>query len=228
MPAVVAPTLERLIRESRMILRQPKAENSRFTDAELTSYANDALQQIFLTVQEMSEGQFDKTTTLDVTNAVETVALPADCFAIRVLFKKQNTIMRKLEYRQNVTMDYDSSSTNSGSTTYEPYYYLRGNNIVLRPIPGFSESQSLTLEYTAYPSVLVYGGDVLDSGLNPLFKELVVSYIVAKAKLTDDLNGGGSGYQLAAQRFADLFAQFKHQLSERSKAPTYITVFEPV
>ena len=228
MPAVVVPTLERLIRETRMILRQPKAENSRFTDAELTSYANDAVQQIFLTVQEMGEGQFNKTATLDIVNAVETVALPVDCFAITALFKKQNTIMRRLEYRQNVMADYDASATNSGSTTYEPYYYLRVNNLVLRPIPGFSEPQSLTLEYIAYPSVLSMGGDTMDAGISPLFKEMIVSYMIAKAKFADDLNGSGQGYELAASRFADLFKQFKHQLSERSKAPTYVTVFEPV
>lgn len=228
MATLVAPTLEKLVREARILLRQPKAENSRFTDNELINYANDALQQIFLTVNEASEGQFDKTATLDIVNAVETVALPADCFAIRGVWKLQNTIWRRLEYKQNIMMDFDVTATNSGSTTYEPYYYLRGNNLVLRPIPGFSEAASLKIEYTAYPSVLVSGADTMDAGISPLFKELIVMYIVAKAKLTDDLNGGGQGYQLAASHRDDLFRQFKHQLMERAKAPQYITVFEPL
>lgn len=220
--------MERLIREARILLNQPKAENSRFSDAELTSYANDALQQIFLTINEASEGQFDKSTTLDITNAVETVALPVDCFAVKALYKLQGTIWRRLEYRQNIMMDFDVSATNSGSTTYEPYYYFRGNSLVLRPVPGFSEPASLTLEYTAYPNVLVFGADTLDAGMSPLFKELIVMYIVAKAKLKDDINGGGQGYQLAAAHRDDLFRQFKHQLMERSKAPNYVTPFEPI
>lgn len=228
MAQVIAPTLERLIREARILLNQPKAENSRFTDAELTSYANDALQQIFLTVNEISEGQFDKSTTLSITNAVETVALPVDCFAVKAIFKLQGTVWRRLEYRQNILMDYDVNATNSGSTTYEPYYYFRGNNLVLRPVPGFSETNSLTIEYTGYPDVLVYGGDVMTAGISPLFKELIVMYIVAKAKLKDDINGGGQGYALASSHRDDLFRQFKHQLSERSKAPQYITPFEPI
>lgn len=228
MSAVVAPSLERIIRDARLLLRQQKAENSRFTDSELTGYANDAIQQIFLTVNEASEGQFDKTTTLSIVSGVETVALPADCFAIKVLYKVQGTVNRRLEYRQNILQDYDNNATNSGSTTYEPYYYLRANNLVLRPIPGFSETASLVLEYTGYPDVLVYGGDIMTSGISPLFKELIVSYVVAKAKLADDLSGGGSGYELANSRMVDLFHQFKHQLMERSKAPQYIQSWEPM
>lgn len=228
MAQVIAPALERLVRDARILLNQPKAENSRFSDSELTGWANDAIQQIFLDVNEVGEGQFDKTANLDILNATETVALPPDCFAVKAVFKVQNTIMRRLEYRQNITMDYDSSATNSGATTYEPYYYFRGNNLVLRPIPGFAETGGLTMEYTAYPNVLVFNGDIMDSGISPLFKELIVSYVVAKAKFRDDLSGLGQGYNMANERMVDLFRQFKHQLMERSKAPQYITPYEPI
>ena len=228
MATLVTPNLERLIKDARILLGQPKAENSRYSDVELISYANDAIQQIFLTVNEAGEGQFDKIANLNIANAVETVALPTDCFAIKALYKVQGTINRRLEYRQNVIMDYDATSANSGSTTYEPYYYLRVNNLVLRPIPGFSETNGLIIEYTAYPSVLVYSGDSMDSGISPLFKELIVMYIVAKAKLKDDLAGGGNTRGPANEHLAGLYTNFKHQLMERSKAPSYITPFEPI
>ncbi len=227
MAAVVAPLLEKLIQDARVLLNQPKAENSRYSPAAMTGWANDAIQQIFLTVNEAGEGQFDKTANLNVVSGTETVALPTDCFAIKALYKVQGTVNRRLEYRQNVTQDYDNTSSNTGGATYEPYYYLRANNLVLRPIPGFSETNSLVIEYTAYPSVLVYGGDTLDAGISPLFKELVVMYIVAKAKLQDDLSGGGSSRVPAQEHMADLYRNFKHQLIERSKAPQYITPFSP-
>lgn len=231
MAQVIAPNLERILRNVRALLNQPKAENSRFSDADLTIWANDAIQQIFLTVNEAGEGQFDTVTSpgLNVTNAVETVSLPIDCFAIKAVYWKQGTVMRRLEYRNSVTMDYDATSTNSGQTTYEPYYYFRGNSLVLRPIPGFTSTDSpLILEYTKFPTVLVYGGDTLDSGISPLFKELVESYVVAKAKFRDDLSGTGQGYALANSRMVDLFHQFRHQLLERSKAPQYTTPYEPI
>ncbi len=233
--ALVAPKLERLIRDARQLLNQPKAENSRFSDAELTSYANDAIQQIFHTVNEAGEGQFDQSTSavgnvsypgLNVTSGVETVPLPTDCFSIKGVWLTQGTVKRRLEYRQNILDDY--TSTTAGQSSFEPYYYLRGNSLVLRPIPGYTSTDNpLTIEYTAYPSVLVYGGDSMDNGISPLFKELVVMYIVAKAKLKDDLSGSGQGYALACSHRDDLFRQFKHQLSERSKAPQFITSFEP-
>ena len=228
MAAVVTPTLERLIRDTRILLNQPRAENSRWSDSELTGYANDAVQQIFLTINEASEGQFDKTATLDIVNAVDTVALPADCFAIRGVWKVQGSINRRLEYRQNIMEDFSNSSSTNGEANYEPYYYLRGNSLVLRPIPGFSATASLYMEYTAFPNVLVYGGDLMDQGISPLFKELIVMYIVSKAKLKDDLVSGGNTRAAADTHLADLYTNFKHQLLERSKAPQYITPFEPV
>ena len=226
MAAVVAPTLEKLIREVRILLSQPKAENSRYTDAELTGYANDAIQQIFHAVNVIGEGQFDKSTTLIIVSGTETVALPVDCFAIKALYKVQNTVNKRLEYKQSVLEDYDNSGTNSGST-YEPFYFLRANNIVLRPIPGASETAGLVIEYTSYPDVLVYGGDIMTSGISPMFKELIVMYTVSKAKLKDAISGGGSGLEIANSHRDDLFRAFKHQLSERSKAPQYTTPFEP-
>lgn len=219
--------MERLIRDARILLNQPKPENSRFSDAELTGYANDALQQVFHTVNEAGEGQFDKTANLDITQNVETISLPVDCFSIKALFKVQGTINRRLEYHQNILNDYDNTPSSSGSSSYEPYYYFRGNSLVLRPIPGFTQTAGLVMEYTAYPQLLVYGGDSLDAGMSPLFKELIVSYIVSKAKFKDDLSGNGQGYALASSRMVDLFKQFRHQLMERSKAPQYINTFEP-
>jgi hypothetical protein len=74
----------------------------------------------------------------------------------------------------------------------------------------------------------VYGGDTMDIGISPLFKELIVMYTVAKAKLKDNINGGGQGYNQAASHRDDLFRQFRHQLMERSKGPQYVTPFEPI
>lgn len=228
MAAVVAPTLERIIRDVRVRLNQPKQENSRWSDTELTEYINEALQQMFLTINEYSEGQFDKSTSLNIVNVTETVALPTDCFAIRGVWKVQGTINRRLEYRQNILEDFGNSSSTNGQANYEPYYYLRGNNLVLRPIPGFSETNGLLIEYTGYPNVLVFGGDTLDSGISPLFKQLLVAYAVTEAKRKDDLVTNGNSRTAAESHLADLWKNFKHQISERSKAPQFITAYEPV
>lgn len=214
----------------RIRLNQPKAENSRYSDTELADYINEGLQQMFLTINEYSEGQFDKITSpgLDVTSGIETVALPVDCFAIKAAYMVQGTINRRLVYKQSVLDDYSNTSSTNGQANYEPYYFIRGNNLVLRPIPGFTSTNGpIILEYTAFPNVLVYGSDNLDNGISPLFKQILVAYAVTEAKRKDDMVSNGNTRTAAESHLADLWHNFKHQISERSKAPQYITPFEP-
>lgn len=214
-----------MLRDVRIRLNQPRAENSRWSDPELADYLNEGAQQIFLTVQEICEGQFDTTTTLNTTANTETVTLPTDCFAVKALYWNSGTVNRRLVYKSSVTEDFDTTA--SGSSGYEPYYFLRGNSLVLRPKPGFTSTTGpLVLEYTKYPTVLVYGADTLDTGISPLFKQLLVAYAVTEAKRKDDLVTGGSSRTAAESHLGDLWRNFRHQLSERSKAPQFITPFE--
>lgn len=209
----------------RIRLNQPRAENSRFSDPELTDYLNEAVQQLFLTVQEIGEGQFDTSTTLNTTANTETVALPTDAFAVKALWFVQGTLRRRLVYNPSVLNDVDTVAASSG--TYEPSYYLRGNNIVLRPKPNFTSTDGpLVIEYTKYPTVLVLGSDTLDSGVSPLFKQLLVAYAVTEAKRKDDLVNNGNTRSAAESHLADLWTNFKHQMLERSKAPQFVTPFE--
>lgn len=178
--------------------------------------------QYFLHINEVAEGQFDKSTTLDITNGQDTIALPSDFFTIKVLFKKMDTQYRPLTYRNNMIEPYDNVLAVTNSEAYEPLYYLRGNNIILRPAPGFSETAGLLLEYTAFPDQLLFGGDAMSAGISPVFRSLVVMFAVYKAKLKDDMVSGGNTADKAMQHLSDLYKNFKHQVSERAKYPQYI------
>lgn len=227
MATLTSVTAERLLREVRLTLKQPKAENSRWGDEELLNYCNDGIALYFTDINEAAEGQFDVSTTLDITSGSETIALPSDCFAVKALFRKlSNGESVPLTYRQNFTDSYDTTTATS-SAGYVPYYYFRGNNIVLRPSPGFTELQGLTLEYTQIPSYMIYGGDSMTSGISPMFKELVVMYAVFKAKLADDLVNGSQTSAFAGQHLANLYAKFKAAIHERSKYPQFISPFIP-
>lgn len=226
MATLVVPTAERILRDVRIRLNQPKAENSRWSDPELIDYINEGVQQVYLVVNEMGEGQFDTSTTLNTTSGSATVDLPTDCFSVKAVYFRQGTINRRLDYKNSVVDDTDSVAAAQGN--FEPSYYFRGNKLVLRPTPGFTSTDSpITLEYTKYPTVLVYGADTLDSGVSPLFKQLLVAYAVTEAKRKDDLVNNGNTRSAAESHLGDLWQNFRHQLSERSKAPQYITPFEP-
>lgn len=227
MATLSSPTLQRLIQEVRIILNQPRQENSRWTDAELANYLNDGVQKYFAVINEVGEGQFDTQTDLNIVSGVETVTLPTDCYTVKVLYKKENSAYKPLIYRNNFTQAFNTAAIGGDSNSYEPSYYFRGNSIVLHPIPAFSETAGLRLEYTAFPEVMIYGGDTMTAGISPLFKELVVMYGVYKAKMKDDLVNGSDTSAKAAAHLSDLYNNFKHQVTERSKYPTFVLPFSP-
>jgi hypothetical protein len=174
----------------------------------------------------MAEGQFDSRTTLDLVSGVETIALPADCFEVRALYRVQTQGNQILAYRNNITSGYDTTQS-SGSDLYNPYYFFRGNSLVLRPIPGFSQTGGLVLEYTHFPETLITGLDSLTSGLSPVFKELVVAYCCYKAKLKESSVMGAATYTAIESHLANLYKVFKETVSNRSKYPQYIVSFTP-
>jgi hypothetical protein len=222
-----SPTLERLILEARTFLRQPNKDNSTWSDEELTLYINDAIRIYFLEVNERAEGQFDATDTLDTVSGVETVALPTDCFEVRSLYKLVNNEYKILPYINSINESY-STQGGSSSNTYLPSYFFRGNNLVLRDVPNFSEVDGLKIDYTAFPETLIWGGDVLSNRISPVFKELIIVYAIYKCKLADSvMNGDANGHKIVEGHLADLYNKFKETIGNRSKYPQYIRPFNP-
>jgi hypothetical protein len=226
MATLSSPTVEKLLTETRIMLNQPRRENSRYTDPELTGYFNDAIAQYFLVLNEQSEGQFDKTTTLNLVSGTGTITLPTDFFSLKTLYKRQGDTDVILAYNNEILDDRVNIGQGS-SSSYTPSYYFRGNSLVLNPIPGFSETSGLILEYTAFPETILLGGDSITAFISPLFKEMVVMYAVFKAKMKDDLTSGTQTAAPAQKHLGDLYTNFKHQVSDRSKYPTFIKPFNP-
>jgi len=226
MATLQQPTLQRLIKETRIFLNQQEASNSFWSDEELTMYLNDAVAMYYQEVLERAEGQFDKQVDLDLVSGVDLVALPTDCYEIKCLYKSTGNSFTILSYRNNLTESYENSQTTS-SSTYFPSYEFRANNIVLRPAPGFSETAGLRLEYTAFPDTMVWGGDVMTSGVAPVFKELIILYAVYKAKIKESLTIGSGSFAPVQQLLDSAYNRFKDSVGFRSKNPTFVLPFNP-
>lgn len=223
--ALVTPTLGRIIKEARIFLNQPNAENSFWTDEELGLWANDGIRTFFLETSERAEGQFDKTALLDVTTNQETVALPSDFFEVKALYIAQGQQYTILPYKNNLTEVYNINNSGT-SDSYNGYYYFRNNSIVLRPIPGFTQAGGLKLEYIALPDVLIGNSDTV-SGISPVYKELIVLHVVYKAKVKEDLVNNSNTSEKAAALLADAYNKFKETVGKRSKYPTGIIPYNP-
>lgn len=220
------PTLARLLKETRIFLGQLKEDNSFWKDDELTLYINDGLRHYFTVIAEGGDGQFDTSTTLALVANQETVPLPTDCYEVRALYIVQTDRNAILRYDNNITDSY-TTLNNSGGNNYQPTYYFRGEDLVLRPMPNFSNPAALVLEYTKFPETLITGGDVLTKGISPIFKELVVKYAVYQAKLRESSVRGGDTYLPVQKHLSDLFQNFKNIANARTKYPQFIKPFNP-
>lgn len=222
-----SPALSEILKDARILLNEQTTTNSFWSDPELTTYANDGIKLYFLEVQEHAEGQFDTTADLDIVSGTETVTLPTDCFEVRALYKKRTTEYDILHYNNNLTGSFSLQSGGGNPNTYTPSYFFRGNSLVLRPQPDFNETGGLRLEYTRFPDTMITGGDVMTSGISPVFKELIVMYVVWKAKVKEDLVNGGNTADKAYVHLSALVSKFKDTVGGRSKHPTFVKPFNP-
>jgi hypothetical protein len=227
MATLTAPAIDDLITDVRTTLGQPSAQNSTWTDEELTQYLNEAVRRYFVEAVKHMEGAFVTTTTLESTQDTETIALPSDFFKIKNLYIKRSQGYDILQYRNNLTAGF-STAGGTGSETYTPDYYLRGTSLVLHPTPNYtSTGGTFLLEYVQFPTTMITGGDSLTTQVSPIFKDLVVMYAVYKAKMRESLTSGVDTSALALQNLNDLFTAFKEIIGQMSANPTYVTPWNP-
>lgn len=226
MSLLISPTQAKLLSNVRNLLNQPNEANSFWSDAEIIEYLNEGCRVYFAEVVENNEGQFGAVTDLDVVSGVETIDLPTDCYEVRAAYKKTSSGYSALPYQNIVDRDYLSTG-NTGNDTYFPSYYFRQNKLVLRPIPNFSETASIRLEYIQFPDTLVNGGDRLTSQISPIFKQVIEMYAVYKAKLKESLVNGVALHTVAKENFDALYIQFKDSIRSRSKYPQYTNPYNP-
>lgn len=218
MATLSAPTLDEILTEVRVMLNQPDEENSNVTNEELTYWINEAVRRYFAELVQNSEGQFATTSDLDLVGGTESVALPSDCFRVKTLYRKTSSDYISLAYVQGSDVAGYSTTSNPSGDNYVPTFYIRGNNLILRPIPASSETAGLKLEYIQFPSTLVDSGDSVSSQVSPIFRDLIIAYTVYKAKLRE---GNGSINLTASFRenLNDLFTAFKESITPRAEFP---------
>lgn len=227
MATLTSPTLSKVLFNVRNLLSQTDPTNSTWSDLELTEYINEAIRMYFSEVAKGSEGYFTTSSTLNIVSDVETVALPSDFFEMRALYIQRNNGWEVLAYQNNLTDGFNTNGGNS-SNSYSPYYFFRGNSIVLRPTPNFSATGVLRIEYIQFPDTLVNGGDAMTNQVSPIFKQLIEMYAVYKAKLKESLGGNGLQLEAPAQRNLDqIYKMFIDTINKRSQFPEFTIAFNP-
>lgn len=228
MGLLVAPTLGKLITNVRNLLGQPNLTNSAWTDLELTEYINEGVRMYFAEVIKNSEGYFMPTPVLlDLVANVETVALPSDFFEARAVFIARNNGWEILEYRNDLTNGFLTNVGAGGANTYSPAYYFQSNNLVLHPVPNFSQTGALRLEYIQFPDQMINGGDTMTNQVSPVFKQLIEMYAVYKAKLKQSMVNGVDLISIPKQNLDQIYVAFKNAINKRSQYPEFIVPYNP-
>lgn len=224
--ALSSGTLGSYITAVRDLLNQPDSANSFWSDQEITRYLNEAIRIYFLEVTNNNEGFWTKTSDLNVDANTETIDLPTDCYQVKAVYKAVNQGYVVLPYRNDISQSY-STQGGMDTNTYFPSYFFRDNKLVLRPVPNFSETASIRLEYIYFPDVLMQAGDTAPTNMMPIFRQLIEMYAVYKAKMKESLVNGVDTSVLAKANFEELAKQFKDVVQSRSKYPQFIKPFMP-
>ncbi len=217
-------TLGSYITAVRDLLNQPNAANSFWSDAELTRYLNEGIRMYFLEVTNNDEGQWTRFANLDIASGVETIDLPTDCYEIKAVYKLINNGYAVLPYKNAISDSY-STQGGSGTETYFPSYYFQENKLVLRPIPNFTQTAGLRIEYIYFPDVLQNPGDTMSGNVLPIFKQLIEMYAVYKAKMKESLVNNTDLSSQAKANLGEIYKLFIDTVINRSKYPQYIKPF---
>lgn len=223
-----SPTSLELLEEIRSGLNQPDSTNSFWSDDDILRYINKGIRRFFMEAVVHMEGHFTTQEDLDLVSGVDAVDLPSDFFSIRALYKHlaNNQSYAMLRYRNNLTEGYETlGSTNSD--TYLPYYYIRSQQLILRPVPNLSETDGLRLEYIQFPETMVTGGDTLTAEVSPVFRDLIVAYATWQAKKKESLVTGVDVTAIAKDDLQDQYTVFKDIIVSRSANPTAVIPFNP-
>lgn len=219
-------TLGSYITSVRDMLNQPNASNSFWSDAELTRYLNEAIRLYYLEVTNNDEGQWTTFATLDIVSGQELIALPTNCYEVKAVYKTLNQGYAVLPYRNAISDSYTTQG-GSGTETYFPSYYFQENNLVLRPVPNFSQTAGLRIEYIYFPDMLQNPGDVQSNNMLPIFRQVIEMYAVYKAKLKESLVNGVDTSAVAKANLNELYKQFIDTVQNRSKYPQFVKPFSP-
>jgi len=221
---LASATLGNYIVAVRDLLNQPNAANSFWSDAELTRYLNEAIRMYYLELTNNDEGFWTTTAALNIVSGSELVALPSNCFEVKAVYKLVSGGAVILPYENNVSDSY-STQGGGGGETFFPSYYFRENNLVLRPVPNYSEVGGISVEYIYFPDSMQNAGDVMSANVMPIFRQLIEMYAVYKAKLKESLTNGTDTASLAKQNLGDIYKLFVDTAQNRSKHPQFIKPF---
>lgn len=146
---------------------QQESPTGFISDPEIDRWANEGYYKYAIRLMLASQGYFETTSNLDITNGQEAIALPYNFLNDRSLQKMVRvervlpTVRVPLNYRKRFSESNPTSGV-SGGQSFLPSYDFRGNSLIIEPTPSFTEANAggtagLRIVYAALPPKLISG-----------------------------------------------------------------------
>jgi len=183
-----------------------------FTSAQIKKSIGDAYKYYVMLMLKSGEGYFERTDNLDIVANVETVSLAALTPAFFKISQLERYVTNgtiplvksERRYKNNYTLGVGTGDS------YLPNYKQRGTNIILEPLPKFSETDALKIDYIyipTFPTSVSADGFTFDADFPVLYEANVELRATIKCLSIKDSMGG----------IADI-STFMGELSELDKA----------
>lgn len=132
------------------------------SDAQIDLWANEGYMKYAVRLMKAHEGFFEKTADLNIAANTEAIALPS-VFSSGIKFLKSTRLERvisggrvPMQKRSRYT-EFKSTLGEGGGDSYVPQFEFRGSNILLDPVPDFTEASGLLLTAQCQPARLTCG-----------------------------------------------------------------------
>jgi hypothetical protein len=77
------------------------------------------------------------------------------------------------------------------------------------------------------PDQLINGGDTMTASVSPVFKQLIETYAIFKAKMKQSMVNGTDLTAIPKANLQEIYGNFKNTITPRSAYPIYTDPFNP-
>ena len=201
-----------------------------WTDDELIDYVNEGYIHYWQWLIQAGHPAAisDPSTSLDIVDGVNEIALPLDFVKARLVERVMDSATIPMEFFER----FDTSNRTSGVSTnsllgYVPRYRFQGPSLVLEPTPCMSQTGGILLTYFYNPDRLT-SGDTPSAPFDDLYSDLLVLYAIICAKEHEEMISPGTGGVDSAPflgRLQRLEQKFKESIEPMSTQRLYSEAF---
>lgn len=195
--------------------------NARWTDTEINYYINRAYQYYYNKLVNVGyKSLCVAPVLLNIVSGVDTIALPLDFYKARRVDRLIDTKIIPLQYKENFE-DVMLTTGVTSSSLYTPSYSFQGQNLLLQPVPSFSQVNAIQVSYWPIMTKLSLDTDSPVAGFSAQWQDNIpirAAFIAKSNREEEDVIN-------ISRDMKEADAPFEDALTEMTQSRTYTEPF---